>query len=197
MWNFLQEIQSQLKAPKWQKNNFWNYKYRSCEDIVEAVKPLLKEHWASLILSDEIVLIWDRYYVKATATIKKGDEVYTTTWFAREADLKKGMDVSQITWAASSYARKYALNWLLAIDDTVDSDGSNDGKWWETIISTSVNKWDVYNDLYSKLDTAKTIQELSVYARLISNAHDKNEITDTQRDELKIVYNKMYAQIKK
>lgn len=119
----LQKIQSELKAPKGQMNKFGNYKYRSCEDIVEAVKPILKDHSASLTISDDIVIVGDRYYVKATAVIKiEGGEVYSTTAFAREPLAKKGMDEAQITGSTSSYARKYALNGLLAIDDTKDPD---------------------------------------------------------------------------
>ena len=122
----LQMIQSVLKAPKWQFNTFGKYKYRSCEDIVEAVKPLLKAHECVLTMSDELVLIWDRYYIKATATITNKEwKQVVTTWYAREEESKKGMDGSQVTWASSSYARKYALNWLFAIDDGVDSDKTN------------------------------------------------------------------------
>jgi hypothetical protein len=118
----LQLIQSALKAPKGQKNSFGNYKYRSCEDILEAVKPLLSEHNCDLVISDCIELVGNRYYVKATATISKDGELMSTTAFAREPENKKGMDESQITGAASSYARKYALNGLFCIDDTKDAD---------------------------------------------------------------------------
>jgi hypothetical protein len=118
--NKLAEIQSKLKAPKNQYNNFGKYKYRSCEDILEAVKPLLGE--AILTINDEIVLIGDRYYVKATATIREGKESVSTTAYAREAVTKKGMDEAQVTGATSSYARKYALNGLFLIDDTKDAD---------------------------------------------------------------------------
>lgn len=126
----LQMIQSVLKAPKGQYNSFGKYKYRSCEDIVEAVKPLLKSHECVLTMSDELVLIWDRYYIKATATITNKEwKQVITTWYAREEESKKWMDSSQVTWASSSYARKYALNWLFAIDDGVDSDKTNT---WES-----------------------------------------------------------------
>lgn len=121
----LQEIQTELKAPKGQYNSFGKYKYRSCEDILEAVKPLLKKHNAELILTDDIEVKGERFYVKATATIQKDGEVLgTTTAFAREPNEKKGMDDSQITGTASSYARKYALNGLLLIDDTKDEDSN-------------------------------------------------------------------------
>lgn len=116
----LNEIQQQLKAHKGQFNSFGNFNYRSCEDIVEAVKPLLGE--AVLLLDDHLVLIGDRYYVRATATLRDGKESVSVSAYAREALDKKGMDTSQITGATSSYARKYALNGLFLIDDTKDAD---------------------------------------------------------------------------
>lgn len=120
-------IQSELKAPKSQFNKFGGYKYRKAEDILEAVKPLLAKQKCTLTITDDVVLIGNRIYVKATATIKneKG-EFETTTGWAREEESKKGMDGSQITGASSSYARKYALNGLFAIDDNADSDATND-----------------------------------------------------------------------
>lgn len=118
-------VQAELKAPKGQYNSFGKYKYRSCEDILEAVKPLLKKHGASITISDELVQIGNRIYVKATARFwdtNHNSGVIDNTAFAREPDTKKGMDESQITGTASSYARKYALNGLLLIDDTKDAD---------------------------------------------------------------------------
>lgn len=122
-------IQSELKAPKSQFNKFGGYKYRKAEDILEAVKPLLNKQKCTLTITDDIVMVGNRIYVKATATIKneKG-ECETTTGWAREEETKKGMDGSQITGASSSYARKYALNGLFAIDDNADSDTTNDGQ---------------------------------------------------------------------
>ena len=122
-------IQSELKAPKSQFNKFGGYKYRKAEDILEAVKPLLAKQKCTLIITDDVVLIGNRIYVKATATIKneKG-ECETTNGWAREEETKKGLDGSQITGASSSYARKYALNGLFAIDDNADSDTTNDGQ---------------------------------------------------------------------
>ena len=122
-------IQSELKAPKSQFNKFGGYKYRKAEDILEAVKPLLAKQKCTLTITDDVVLIGNRIYVKATATIKneKG-ECETTTGWAREEETKKGMDGSQITGASSSYARKYALNGLFAIDDNADSDTTNTGQ---------------------------------------------------------------------
>lgn len=123
--NELVFIQSRLKAPKNQRNTFGGYNYRNCEDIMEAVKPLLKEVNSSLVISDDIVQVGDRIYVKATATLHTPSGTYTNTAFAREALSKKGMDESQVTGAASSYARKYALNGLFCIDDTKDADTLN------------------------------------------------------------------------
>ena len=121
-------VQSQLKAPKNQRNNFGGYNYRNCEDILEAVKPLLKAEGLFLTITDDIVVFGDRYYVKATATLTDGERSLSNQAFAREEATKKGMDGSQVTGAASSYARKYALNGLLAIDDTKDADALNNGK---------------------------------------------------------------------
>lgn len=118
-------IQGALKAPKGQTNNFGKYKYRSAEDILEAVKPLTTEHGLILTLSDEIVEVSGRIYVKATARLTDGEAELKTTAFAREEETKKGMDGSQVTGASSSYARKYALNGLFCIDDTKDSDSTN------------------------------------------------------------------------
>lgn len=121
----LLKIQSELKSPKGQTNTFAKYKYRSCEDILEAVKPLLKENKLTLVLTDEVVNIGVHNYVKSVAVLADGDtdtNAIHATAYAREAEDKKGMDDAQITGAASSYARKYALNGLFAIDDTKDAD---------------------------------------------------------------------------
>ena len=120
----LYKVQQQLKAPKGQKNKFGNYNYRSCEDILEAVKKVLPED-CCVILGDDIIEVAGRIYVKATATLATPDGDISTYAWAREAEMKKGMDEAQITGAASSYARKYALNGLFAIDDTKDSDATN------------------------------------------------------------------------
>ncbi|EFM9767251.1 ERF family protein [Escherichia coli] len=120
LYNKLWTIQQTLNAPKNQRNNFGGYNYRSAEDILEAVKPLLQN--ITLTVSDEIVLIGNRYYVKATATLSDGEDVIAATAYAREEESKKGMDASQLTGATSSYARKYALNGLFCIDDAKDPD---------------------------------------------------------------------------
>lgn len=156
------EIQQKLKAPKNQYNWFWKYKYRSCEDILQAVKPLLAEQKLVLILSDEVVCEWDREYSRANnknnqesesmyakwcrfyirATAKLFDEdwklIAQSCALAREEEEKKWMDGSQITWTASSYARKYALNGLFAIDDWIDSDTTN--KWEQKEVKEE-KKW--------------------------------------------------------
>ncbi len=121
--NALTQIQQELKAPKGRFNSFGNYRYRSCEDILESVKPLLAAHNATMVIMDEVVQVADRVYIKATCIFKAEDGTYVeTTAYAREADSKKGMDCSQVTGTASSYARKYALNGLFLIDDTKDAD---------------------------------------------------------------------------
>ena len=124
LYGRLLRVQRDLKAPKNQYNSFGKYRYRSCEDILEGVKPILQEYGCAIVLSDTIEQIGDRFYVKATATFydcETGESVSNTA-YARESDDKKGMDASQITGTASSYARKYALNGLLLIDDTKDAD---------------------------------------------------------------------------
>lgn len=124
IYSALMAVQRDLKAPKGQQNKFGNYKYRSAEDIIEAVKPLLNENGLILNMTDDVVMVGERIYIKATVSVidvANGDTV-TTTALARESAVKKGMDDSQVTGTASSYARKYALNGLFAIDDTKDAD---------------------------------------------------------------------------
>lgn len=151
------EIQQKLKAPKGQYNSFGGYKYRSCEDILEAVKPLLDG--ALLTLSDEIVNIGDRYYIKATATIKDENEVVSVNAFARESLDKKGMDDSQITGTASSYARKYALNGLFLIDDTKDADTDE----YKENIDNRQTKLETLEDFKKAIENAKTEKQLNFY----------------------------------
>lgn len=124
VYSKLTVVQAKLKAPKNQFNKFGNYKYRSCEDILEALKPVLNEEKATVFISDSIERIESRYYVKATATFIDSEtgETVSNTAYAREPENKKGSDESQITGASSSYARKYALNGLFLIDDTKDED---------------------------------------------------------------------------
>jgi hypothetical protein len=128
MKNFITKmvkIQSELKAPKNQVNSFGKYKYRSCEDIIEAVKPILAKEGLYMNISDEIVEVGGKNYVKAVATIFDGENQISSSAVARESIDKKGMDDAQQTGATSSYARKYALNGLFGIDDTKDADATN------------------------------------------------------------------------
>ena len=124
----LVKIQNELKAPKTQTNAFGKYKYRNCEDILEAVKPLLLKYCASLAINDELVMIGERYYIKATVRLVIDELDVSVSAYARESETKKGMDDSQITGTASSYARKYALNGLFLIDDTKDADSMDNSK---------------------------------------------------------------------
>ena len=167
-------VVSALKAPKSQRNDFGKYNYRNCEDILEAVKPLLKEQGLLLFISDEIQFIGGRYYVKATATITDGVDLVQNSALAREAEQKKGMDESQITGSASSYARKYALNGLLCIDDTKDADSrppaENDERAEimakisslakaKRVNGTNINTW-IKNALHKQNSQECTISEL-------------------------------------
>ena len=126
LYDKLGAVQSALKAPKGQENKFGGYRYRSCEDILEAVKPLLAENGLALTISDEVVMVGERYYIRATAMLTDGDQVHSVTAQAREPESRKGMDEAQVTGSSSSYARKYALNGLFCIDDTKDPDATND-----------------------------------------------------------------------
>ena len=156
-------IQTKLKAPKNQVNKFGGYNYRNCEDILEALKPILEQVKATLTISDEIVMIGTRYYIKSTATlidIEKENSKIENIAFAREEENKKGMDASQLTGACSSYARKYALNGLFAIDDTKDADTMNNNEdtkmkkvaHEETIVNKETKKLISQNiiDLFNK-----------------------------------------------
>lgn len=138
----LNAIQTALKAPKTQFNKFGNYNYRKAEDILEAVKPLLAKEGCYIICTDDLQLIGERYYIKATASIVcvEDGSCISTTAFAREEEHKSGMDGSQVTGASSSYARKYALNGLLCIDDTADSDTTNQGETKDTKPTRKVTK---------------------------------------------------------
>ena len=158
----LSYIQTNLKAHKNLYNSFGGYAYRSCEGILEAVKPYLKDSDLALIISDEIVYIGDRFYVKATATIKdsEGGEISATA-YAREPEQKKGMDSAQLTGATSSYARKYALNGLFCIDDNKDADSMDN--------SVEVEQTNFLNDNQVKLITNKA-KEVGVDIDVICNA---------------------------
>lgn len=164
------EIQKELKAPKGQYNSFGKYKYRNCEDILEAVKPLLEARNLFITLNDEIEYIGTRFYVRATATIydNEGKKIMSTSAYAREEESKKGMDASQVTGASSSYARKYALNGLFAIDDTKDSDTTNKGDKSEDELKPVNNQEIIDNDidLIEGLKACDTLQNAIQYKNL-------------------------------
>lgn len=134
------KIQHELKAPKNQFNSFGKYNYRNAEDILEATKPLLAREGLIMTLNDEVVFIESRHYIKTTVRVADGLNRLETTAFAREEESKKGMDGSQVTGASSSYARKYALNGMFLIDDTKDSDGTNDGSGTTTAAKKTPEK---------------------------------------------------------
>lgn len=170
------KIQQELKVPKNNRNTFGNYNYRSCEDIVEEAKPLCHREGFSLILTDEVVEVGGRVYVKATAKLLNGETLaFTAEGWAREAEVQKGMNEAQITGSASSYARKYALNGLFAIDDTKDADATNDhGK---TTLSPQ--------EACAKLAQAGTLDELkSVFMALPKNLQSDVEVV-AMKDEIK------------
>lgn len=196
-------IQSELKAPKSQFNKFGGYKYRKAEDILEAVKPILAKQECTLVLTDEIVMVGNRIYVKSTATLKNSSgETETSVGYAREEETKKGMDGSQITGASSSYARKYALNGLFAIDDNADSDTTNVGTTAGTTTqqaaqataqqaATTASKYNPnnLNEALKYLAMCKTkdnlIWVMQTYKPLMSNAQMMQALS-TKRKELKI-----------
>ena len=186
----LNKIQQGLHAPKGQKNTFGNYKYRSCEDILEAVKPLLGE--SILTLTDEMVEIGDRIYVKATATLKGNDTIETVSAYARESETKKGMDDSQITGSASSYARKYALNGLFCIDDTKDADTMDNTKH-ETMVKEPMNisphgedtTQTYLDDAERKINECHTMEQLKACKVQLKPTYDylKDKVKDKVKDE--------------
>ena len=171
-------IQKNLKAPKGQLNKFGNYKYRSCEDILEALKPLLYENKCVLTINDDIVSVGNRVYVKATVILKNesGEEISTNA-FAREEETKKGLDSSQITGSTSSYARKYALNGMFCIDDTKDSDTTNTGDKPE--------KDDNYNLAIQEVKGAQSLTELTriynTYTMLQSNKEFVSKLSEKRK----------------
>lgn len=179
----LLKIQSELKAPKDQINKFGNYNYRSCEDILEAVKPLLLKYKCCLSITDEIVLIGTRYYVKASALFTDGSSSVIVNSFARESEEKKGMDSSQITGAASSYARKYALNGLFLIDDNKDVDSVQkdpEPNNYTDIINAikKINECKSLEDLQKVWTENKTLQVSEAFSKAKENK--KTELNKTQ-----------------
>lgn len=184
----LAKIQALVKAPKGQFNNFGKYKYRSCEDIVEAIKPVINPLGFALTLSDEVVLIGQRFYIKATATLTDGKETYTATAFAREEEVKKGMDGSQITGASSSYARKYALNGLFAIDDTKDADSTNTGK--EELKTASPAISDKEKDYLTELLENSTYEE-EIRKKMYIRLNEINTLEDYEKAKANLLINQL------
>ncbi|AYN97231.1 recombinase [Pseudomonas sp. LTJR-52] len=166
----LAEVQKQLHAPKSQENKFGGYKYRSCEDILQAVKPLLGE--MVIVITDEIVMVADRIYVKATATLTDGESSISTSAFAREALTKKGQDESQITGSASSYARKYALNGLLLIDDNKDADSQDNRTSGHPINKQQLNKLEAVLNSCSPKVQAKFEKDYPDATKIMADAFD-------------------------
>ncbi|AUR84932.1 ERF superfamily protein [Vibrio phage 1.064.O._10N.261.52.E2] len=157
------QVQSTLNAPKNQRNNFGKYNYRSCEDIMQAVKPLLASHKLVQFVSDEIELVGERYYVKATVTVTDGTNTHSVSAYAREPIEQKGMSDSQLTGTASSYARKYALNGMYNIDDSKDAD-TNEFRQQATQQAqkkqAAVNFDEALDEFEAAADKAKTEEEL-------------------------------------
>lgn len=155
-------VQQGLKVPKNNFNNFGKYKYRTCEDIIEAAKKLLGKEGLALLLSNEVINKGDRYYVKATAAVLYGEAKICTTAEAREDELKKGMDGSQLTGSASSYANKRALCNLFAIDDGVDADLLNVGDDTADLLDVSDDTAD-YSDIYQQINSINDLTSLKAY----------------------------------
>lgn len=180
-------IQNELKAPKNQFNSFGEFHYRSCEDILEAVKPLLFKYGAALILSDEVVLIGNRYYVKATATLLTSEGgTFKASAYAREMETRKKMDDGQLTGAASSYARKYALNGLFDIDDAKDADARDNRDLGG---AKPADKPAKNIDIDKEMKAATTAAELQKMCRLLLNT--KPEL----KDKIKEAYNNRLQEI--
>lgn len=181
----LTAIQSELKAPKGNYNSFGKYKYRSAEDILEAVKPLLSKYDCSMDLSDDVILIGNRFYIKATATIHSDTSSLSVSALAREDEVKKGCDGSQITGTASSYARKYALNGLFLIDDTKDADTDEfhnqthqqPSKPAEAVAdaSSTLTTGDLIQQTIDTLRGIRTRNELEAYYRSLPDAIRANQ----------------------
>ena len=173
------KIQQELKAPKNQTNAFGKYKYRSAEDIIEAAKPICHKYGYALMLSDEVVEVGGRVYVRATACLNNGEDNITCTGLAREDENKKGMDAAQLTGACSSYARKQALNGLFAIDDTKDADATNEHKdevsegqksfLIEALDKTKFTQDQKYKAI-EKINNIKTLDEFNKIKELIKKS---------------------------
>lgn len=184
----LLSVQVELKAPKGQYNSFGKYKYRSCEDILETLKPILDKYKLVLFISDDVVEINTRNYVKATVHLinpEKVGETIQVSALAREEETKKGMDSSQITGASSSYARKYALNGMFMIDDTKDSDSTNThGKEEKTEAERKKEAIEAINKLADTEEKTEKVFDMI-------EKFNKNSLLDCSLDELKKVYKEL------
>lgn len=187
----LLNIQSELKAPKDLTNKFGGYKYRSCESILEELKPILKKYSCELTISDELVNIWERYYIKATVTLQEeGKPTISVCWYAREEESKKWMDGSQITGASSSYARKYALNGLFLIDDAKDSDATNDGG-----NNNKKELSELGTILKDKIMKVTTKAELTLVSAEITQSKMNWQLTTDEISQLQTLYNNIYKSL--
>lgn len=189
----LLKVQIELKAPKGQYNSFGKYKYRSCEDILEALKPVLDKLKLTLFIKDDVIEVNTRNYVKATiilVNIEKPDEIIETSALAREEETKKGMDGSQITGASSSYARKYALNGMFMIDDTKDSDSTNThGK--EEAKTDEEKKQSFLNSKEGMIERLKESLSSDKLKKVLS-AYNVNELWEMTTEQLKEACQKIF-----
>ena len=192
----LLNVQSELKAPKSQYNSFGKYKYRSCEDILEALKPILNKNKATVIISDDILFVEGRHYIKATVKFidTENGEMVENSALAREDEVKKGMDSSQITGSVSSYARKYALNGMFAIDDTKDSDSTNThGVEPGKPESTKLSAKQVGRLLAKGLKAGIKEPEIK---KVIKSEFGKDKIEDLNKDQYDAVCSRLEAKTK-
>lgn len=186
-------IQASLKAPKNQFNKFGNYAYRSCEDILEAVKPLLYDTQTTLTISDEVVQVWERIYFKATATLKDaetGEVIETATAYAREDESQKGMSGSQLSWSTSSYARKYCLAWLFVLDsnDWIDADATNTHGKEEKVEKKSEPKENPNWRFKKAIESKKFMQSCLDEDDFIKKIKDKYTVDEIQESQLREAY---------
>lgn len=191
------KIQAELKAPKGQVNKFGNYRYRSAEDIIEAVKPICHKYSCFINISDEVVMVGDRIYIKSSAFLvdeETRETIAMSSGWAREEEVKKGMDAAQITGSASSYARKYALNGLFAIDDTKDADATNEHKdevgndkrlYLLTLLESTTYDEQAKEKLAVRIEAITTEES---YNKALTNLQS-NQIEDKDRIAMGLNYN--------
>ena len=194
MTDILVNIQHELKAPKNQRNSFGGYNYRSCEDILEAVKPILFKYGVAVVIEDEIVAVGNRVYVRATAKLKNGQDIIAhSIAYAREPESTKGMSEAQITGATSSYARKYALNGLFAIDDTKDPDTMDNRDAGKAPAKPKDNYFEEYK---KNILDAETVEKVDALANDARKCCKEQNWTKEQITELGNVINNKKKEIK-